>query len=1034
MGGRRFGGQLRSTFAFTRPDSTLPLCNHAQSHTCDRSHTHRHLAPSEPRCGFSPTEARAQYAASSAENGSSVSVKASAVPSHPLPLAAVSGHPCPSLLPTTTSIMDHRNPQSLASAPAPPPKEQLPLQRLPSLSNSISAALKPFTSTSPVRRKPLPSALSPITLPDAPSPQQPAQYPPPQIPRKRVPSDLASQVYVNLLLLGPTIRYPADPCSLPAPTSPDRTRKPSDDLHLNRTDTNGSLPRIEAVNLSDSPKRSHQSNRTNGYSVDGVIVEEDMGLKPGSRPAPLRTDSTSSTRSLSVIDAKKPQTPSSKFTSFFSRKPAASPGTESSVTDISDRKSPLPSPYAASFNASTNSPQTYPFPQNGPRPPNSQPSQDSIDFDGTSYAQTLGSGDGSRASQLEAELRDISTELANSIKREMDLEDLVEQLQSEGASIHREMDRTSDYFSDSGASSIRPSTRDGNPKEDIQKIKREAEQLRAQLKAEMTKKWQNERSSKQALESHIQILEQKLSMSRRDNNASADISARAKELEGALEDARRRLIEERQTKENFEDLLTALRVDLEQHRNERDNLRDEIVPQLRSQIEGLESTLSESEKSGYDFTRMQQELQSLRDENAALQSARAMNMQFQSIAEEGEMVQSPTSATGPGRVGGLQRSNTVLNRSNSRATLNRSNSLSRSNSTTNRGAPDNQQPLVEQLKDITEQRNALHTTVKYLLRRQEAQRRQFEKRLKLAEVERDRATTSRSMKAGGYEREVRTLRSEINLLRKRADDALEQKWQCEKGLSGLKMDLDRSKQETSNLQALLQAVDDSAPEVLSSTLDKALKQLDEQRQQAKHQESLGSLQNEQELAAELEMSAQRSESLAAQVRKQMKTNSDLRSRLTAAVEKGERNQQASAEQINELQTKLKKLEDVITVAQMQSETAVMKHEEEVRVLRASHNVQLLRTHSGRKASGLLTPTVPRSPVSPMFMNSKKSPRLDQTTSGPGMALQQALKTEYLENKVLELEKALAEAEKEMGEVVGRMNTAQMGVADLESER
>jgi len=118
---------------------------------------------------------------------------------------------------------------------------------------------------------------------------------------------------------------------------------------------------------------------------------------------------------------------------------------------------------------------------------------------------------------------------------------------------------------------------------------------------------------------------------------------------------------------------------------------------------------------------------------------------------------------------------------------------------------------------------------------------------------------------------------------------------------------------------------------------------------------------------------------------------------------------------------------------MQSETAVMKHEEEVRVLRASHNIQLMRTKSGRKTPGLLTPD-PRSPISPMFANSKKSPRLDQTTTGPGIALQQALKTEYLENKVAELEKALSEAEKEMGEVVGRMNTAQMGVAELESER
>ncbi|KIW90708.1 uncharacterized protein Z519_08491 [Cladophialophora bantiana CBS 173.52] len=915
--------------------------------------------------------------------------------------------------------MDDNNAQGFASAPPtppPPPKEYPPLQRLPSLSNAISAALKPFSPTSPaspVRRKPLPSNVSPVVKsPEAQTIQNRVDSPSYRIQRKRVPSDVVGQ-------------------TTPDTTSPTLNRRNTNDSNPTKTITDASLPRVVGGSVTGSPKRSHASKRSNGYSVDSVIVEEDMGLKPGSRPPPLRTDSTSSTKSLTVIDAKKPQTPGSKFTSFFSRKPAASPSTESSVTDISDRKSPLPSPYGPSPHASAHSSQGYPFPP-VPRPPTSQPSQDSIDFDGSSYAQTLVNNDGNRISKLEAELRDISTELANSIKREMDLEDLVEQLQTEGPSVTRETDRTSDYFSDSGTSSIRPSTSEGNPKEEIQRIKRESEQLRAQLKVEMSRKWQNERSSRQALESHIQILEQKLSLSRRDNNESADISARVKELEVALEDARRRLMEERQIKENFEDLLTALRVDLEHHRNERDNLRDEVVPQLRSQIEGLETSLSESQKSDYDFTRMQQELQSLRDENAALQSARAMNMQFQSIAEEGEIVESPRTSMIPSRASGLQRSNTILNRSNSRAAPNRSNSLSRSNSV-NRAAPESQQSLADQLKDVTEQRNALHSTVKYLLRRQEAQRRQFEKRLKLTEAERDRAASLHGPKKGGYEREVRTLRSEINLLRKRADDALEQKWQCEKGLSGLKMDLDRSKQETASLQTLLQARDESAPEVLSSSLEQALRQLEQQRDQARQQESLGSLKHEQELAAELEMSAQRSESLAAQVRKQMQANAALRDRLKTAVEKGEQNQQASAEQINELQTKLRKLEDVINVAQMQSETAVMKHEEEVRVLRASHNIQLMRTKSGRKTPGYLTPT-PRSPMSPMFVNSKKSPRLNQTTSGPGMALQQALKTEYLENKVAELEKALSEAEKEMGEVVGRMNTAQMGVAELESER
>ncbi|KAK5199946.1 hypothetical protein LTR92_000487 [Exophiala xenobiotica] len=910
-------------------------------------------------------------------------------------------------------------PGSFASAPPPPlPKDYPTLQRLPSL----SAALKPFSQASPVRRKPLPSNASPVVQ----SPKSPESV-------RRLPSANVSPVQGRSNETSRSLDTVGRATS--NSSSPTVLRRDTIDVDLARTATNGHVPRLYTENYTSSPESNHKIRPSNGSTIE-TVVEEDMGLKPGSRPPPLRTDSSSSTRSLTVVDPKKPQTPGSKFTSFFSRKPAASPSTESSVTDISDRKSPLPSPYVASPSASMRSSSGgFPFGASTSRNAQSQPFQDSIDFDGSPYVQSLTNSDAaSKCLQLEAELREISTELANSIKREMDLEDLVETLQTEGTSISREIDRTSDYFSDSGTSSIRPSTSEGNPKDEIQRIKRESEQRRAQLKVEMSQKWQNERSSRQALESHVHILEQRLSQSRRDHNQSADITARAKELEMALEDAKRRLVEERQTKENFEDLLTALRVDLEQHRNERDNLRDEVVPQLRSQVEGLEASLSESQKSPYDITRMQQEIQSLRDENAALQSAKAMNMQFQSIAEDGGIVESPTKTSFfGGRSVGLQRSNTIhMNRSNSRAG-NRSNSLSRSNSISNRGAPDNQQPLADQLKDVTDQRNALHTTVKYLLRRQDAERRQYERRLKLAEAERDRANSLHHLKKGGYEREVRTLRSEINLLRKRTDDALEQKWQCEKGLSGLKMDLDRSKQETAGLQTLLQARDDSAPEVLSSTLEEALRQLQQQRDQARQQDSLGQLVQEEELAAELESSAQRSEALATQVRKQMKANSDLRNRLKDAVDVGQKNQLASASQINVLQAKLRKLEDVITVAQMQSETAVMKHEEEVRVIRASNNVQLMRTRSGRKTPGFLTP-MPRSPLSPMFVNSKKSPRLDQTTSGPGIALQEALKTEYLENKVADLEKALSEAEKEMEEVVGRMNTAQIGVAELESER
>ena len=51
-----------------------------------------------------------------------------------------------------------------------------------------------------------------------------------------------------------------------------------------------------------------------------------------------------------------------------------------------------------------------------------------------------------------------------------------------------------------------------------------------------------------------------------------------------------------------------------------------------------------------------------------------------------------------------------------------------------------------------------------------------------------------------------------------------------------------------------------------------------------------------------------------------------------------------------------------------------------------------------------------------------------------MSLAEATKTESLEKRVEELERALRDADHEMEEVVGRMNTAQMEVADLQFER
>ena len=115
-----------------------------------------------------------------------------------------------------------------------------------------------------------------------------------------------------------------------------------------------------------------------------------------------------------------------------------------------------------------------------------------------------------KVSLLESELKEISAELASSIKREMDLEDMVETLQLEGNPVNNNSNnnRTSDYYSDSSSSglNIAPSK-----KEDIELLKRRSEQERAQLKVSLSQKWQDERSKRKALESHVSLLEEQLS-------------------------------------------------------------------------------------------------------------------------------------------------------------------------------------------------------------------------------------------------------------------------------------------------------------------------------------------------------------------------------------------------------------------------------------------------------------------------------------------------------------------------------------------
>ncbi|OCL09534.1 hypothetical protein AOQ84DRAFT_220764 [Glonium stellatum] len=800
----------------------------------------------------------------------------------------------------------------------------------------------------------------------------------------------------------------------------------------------------------------------------------------------------------SQLASRQPKSPSAKFTSFFGWKSSGQQnGADSPTTTFSDRSlSPAPSPMFPkhSLDGSPQATRSTPAALDIPMA-NSIAQSSYFNVPGTPLLSSSPAMN-AHVEELERELREVSSELASSIRREMELEDEVERWKSEGSTLASEGNRrTSDYYSDSGASSVRFPVGDNETKlEDVERLRRKAEQERAQLKVDMAQRIQEELRRRRDLEAQVQTLEERVHNQGSVGNSVQD-SGRVKELEGSLEDARRRLAEERQVKENFEELLKGLRQELEQHRNERDNLRDEMIPQLHARVEGLEAEAVELQTLIYESTRMQQEIQSLRDENQALVSARIMQQElsqqqprFKSIAEEAEP---PSPITSP-RVG-LTRSNSLARSSAINA---KRGSLSRSNSVKDRGVESPRDAAFQdRVKDIEEQRDALHRALKSLLHRQEHQAKEYEKRIRALEIERDSALNLTPRRTA-FHSEVSHLRDEVNHLRRRADEALEQKWQCEKGLSGLRMDLDRAEQETSSLRELLQEHDIFLPERKGSTveiriedtsapvsLDKAYKELQTthvlslaQIKEMESEDSLGAagaeaerimallkqsisdaeaerdiaqkeatgyrekaralqrseiehLGKEQSLSTELYESATRMDELAAKVQQQLQSNKTLRQRLADAIARGEKEQEKSAGQIVELERKLKAAEDKVISAQQSSEEAVAKHEEEVRFLKESSSNQLRRVKSGLLSPAKFSPTAP---LSPLF--AVRSPRLDNTTSGPGMSMAEATKTELLEKRVEDLEKALSEADREMEEVVSRMNLAQIEVAELQTER
>ncbi|CAK7267992.1 hypothetical protein SEPCBS57363_002872 [Sporothrix epigloea] len=728
----------------------------------------------------------------------------------------------------------------------------------------------------------------------------------------------------------------------------------------------------------------------------------------------------------------------------------------------------------------------------------------------------------SQIDEMEDELKAISAELAGSIRREMDLEDLVDRLQTEINNPQPPSKRTSDYFSDSGAVSSKFGEYDA-AREEVAQIQRRAEQEKAQIRLELTEKLTDERSRRRLLDQQIKELSERASGLDLDVRNNSDASDRVKQLEGTCEDLRRRLSEERSVKENFEDLLTAMKTELQNASNERDNLRDEVVPQLRARVEGLESEASEHARQIYETTKMQQELQTLKSENSNLRSASALGV------ENGN---NPPA---------LSRSKTIKGQPSGPP------SATATVATTN----ESREALAERLKDVEAQRDALHSALKSLLERQEVQKRENEKHIRVFEVERQRLLTVTPTKAG-YERSVANLRDEVGVLRHRAEEALEQKWQVEKGLSGLKMDLDRAEEEIAGLRSLLQQRDILLPSsgssrsvsntssvydtdgtgatslsshslpVTSASLETAYKNLQKSYADALNrirslenssstipgstiladektalalerlERSLNSamaerdaardevathtyrladfassektmLEGERSLAEQLDLSARRVEELAQQVRTQLETNIKLRDRLAHMIGRGEADQQTHKNRITSLELRLRSLEEQLIASQTAAEDRVTRHEEQIATLKEAHSTQLQRLRDASGGVRAATPpngtngTAPRmlsssqfgglgslggisgairSPTSPMVsVNGKAVPTATSTgnaSSAASVAEQQA-QVATLKARVSELEMALANADTEMQEVVGRMNMAQIEVMQLQEE-
>ncbi|EME49955.1 hypothetical protein DOTSEDRAFT_68690 [Dothistroma septosporum NZE10] len=726
----------------------------------------------------------------------------------------------------------------------------------------------------------------------------------------------------------------------------------------------------------------------------------------------------------SVGSAKRPKSPAGRaLGSFFGFGKSSGRASEddSPTTTFSDRSlSPLPSPRLV---------KTLPVEMDGQRasarltPPSldvHKANSGGTYFDNPQTPLLIGpDANNQHVRELERELSHISQELAGSIRREMELEDELDRIRMELPILPQtelSQRRGSDYFSDSGAGSIRFPITDVDAKlEQMDKQVRKAEQEKANLKVEMANRLQTELSRRRDLEELVQNLEDQLDKQTQQDEVRGNAEERLEELESTLDETRKRLGQERDTKQSFEDLYSATREELERHRNDAENLRNEVVPGLKARLEGLEGAAADTQALVYENTRLQQELAALKDGGN--------HSRFNSIAEEGV-----ASAINPARMS-LQRSGSLV----------RSSSLRRGGSIKERDggrarAGSGSLAYPDGLKEIEDQRDALHKALKLLIKRHERQQRDHERATKQLTNAKDKAEQI-TPKRSAYTKEVAFLKEEVSTLRKRTEDALEQKWQYEKNLSGLKMDLDRAEQETRGLRIILQEHDlssvsersflDGAEEddQLKLSISRAENERDHARQVAEEYRQRAN-EASGESSEGLIKSAKRMEELAEELEKQAQANSELRDRLSTAVSRGEREQKESTRQIEEMQRRLAGMEDSVLAAQQHSETTLANHDAEVRRIEDASSPHLQRLRISIPEPSKL------GPASPLL---KKSPKLGSKKLSETSLLEMS-RTQMLERKVKELEGLLREAEEDVQVVVQRVNSSQMEVAELQTER